>query len=222
MRRIRDQHRRACGVSAVRVIRLDHAQPGPLAVRSGRGLQRHARHAGDRREHPLQLPHQLQRTLRVRLVLVGMQTGEALERGELLVDHGVVFHGARSERIDALVQIVIAPRKPAEVPGQHGFGHRRNRRWLPAQRACRHGCLERSAWYVGRSGAGTQRIVVAELEDERLCRRPAGLDAVTCHDGTLATDGTTTGRNAPAASRAASTYRSIASGGVISVQHTST
>ena len=45
VRGVGDEHARAIRVAAVRMVRLDHAQPGPLAVRSCRGLQRHARHA---------------------------------------------------------------------------------------------------------------------------------------------------------------------------------
>ena len=135
VRRVGDEHARASGVSTIGVVRLDHAQPRPLAVRARRGLQRHARHPSDRRKQTVELPHQLERPLRVLLGLVGMQLREAVEPGELLVDHRVVLHRAGTERIHPLVEVVIAPCEASEVAREHRLRYRRNRRWgRPQQR----------------------------------------------------------------------------------------
>ena len=133
VRAVGDEHAGALGVAAVRVVRLDHAQPGPLAVRAGGRLQRHPRHPGDRGEHPLQPPHQLERALHVRLVLVRVQVGEPGEAGELFVDDGVVLHGAAAQRVGAVVEVVVASRQAAHVAREHRFGHRGDLRRVRAQ-----------------------------------------------------------------------------------------
>src|SRR5207253_1239890 len=178
-------------------------------------LQRHARHAGDRREHPLQLPHQLQGTLHVRCFLIWVQTGEAVEGGELLVDDRVVLHGARPERVDALVQVVIAPRETSEVPGQDRLRHRGHRRVTAAQQARGQERFETAAGHSRLHDAGAALVLLAQLEHQRFRSRPPRLDAAAGHDGTFALEGTATGAYVPATSRAALTYRSIAAGAVI-------
>src|ERR1035438_1345121 len=80
----------------------------PWAMGSGRGLGGDPAHAGDLDQHPLQVPHELERPLDVAGVLVGVDVGEAGQPGDLLVHHRVVFHGAAAERVDALVEVVVA------------------------------------------------------------------------------------------------------------------
>ncbi len=154
------------------VIRLDHAQPGPLAVGTRRRLERDPCHAGDLPEQLFQIPHQLERPLDVVGVLVGVDVGEARQPGELLVDHGVVLHGAAAQRVDAVVQVVVASRQPAEVAGQHRLGHRGDRRRRRAQPHSRQQFGERALGDPARHLPRPSLVVGAQLEDEGLLAGP--------------------------------------------------
>ena len=106
------------GLTPTAVIRLDEPQTGPLAMRARRRLQRHSIHPGQGQQRALQLPHQAQRALGATLRVVGMKVGKIIQPRQCLVDRRVVFHGARPERINALVQIEIHPTEAAEVARQ--------------------------------------------------------------------------------------------------------
>ena len=83
-------------LAAVLVVGAGQQQPGELAVRAGRGLQRDVRQAADLGQRPLQVPHQLERALGALRVLGRMQAGVPGKRRDLLVQARVVLHRARA------------------------------------------------------------------------------------------------------------------------------
>jgi len=78
----------------------------PCAPRGG--LQADGVHPAHLGEHALELDHQLERALRRRGGRQRMERREAGEASHLLVQHRIVLHGARAERIEV--------RRRAEVP----------------------------------------------------------------------------------------------------------
>jgi hypothetical protein len=90
----------ALGVAAVQVVLAHDQHAGQLAVRAGRGLQGDGSEAADLGQIDLQLEQELHRTLGHLRILQGVQVGEAGQAGRLLVDLGVVLHGARPQRVE--------------------------------------------------------------------------------------------------------------------------
>ncbi len=76
MGRVRGDDRVAL-LPAVGEVRAHEHEPGQLALRARRGLQRHRRKPGDLREDLLQLPHELERALRALVLLVRVEVAEA-------------------------------------------------------------------------------------------------------------------------------------------------
>ena len=98
-------------------------QPGQLALRAGRRLQRdrgQPRHLG---EDLLQLPHQLERALRPVVLLERMEVAEAGQRDDPLVDPRVVLHRAAAERVEAGVDPEVAIGERGEVADDLVLGH---------------------------------------------------------------------------------------------------
>ncbi len=94
--------------AAVLVVGAHQQQAGELAVGAGRGLQRGAGQAGDLGQPAAERVHELERALDQLLGLVGVQPAQARQRGDALVDLGVVLHGARAQRIGARLDAVVA------------------------------------------------------------------------------------------------------------------
>ena len=109
-------------LAAILVVGAGQEQPGELAVRAGRGLQRDVRQAGDLDQRPLQVPHQLERALGALRVLGRMQARVPGKRRDLLVQARVVLHRARPERVRAGVEVEVAPREPVVVADDLGLG----------------------------------------------------------------------------------------------------
>ncbi len=86
--------------------REQHARE--LAVRARGGLQADVRQPRDLRERALEVPHQLQRALRALGVLQRVQARVARQRGDALVQAGVVLHRARPQRVEARVEVEVA------------------------------------------------------------------------------------------------------------------
>ncbi len=84
---------------------------GELAVRTGGGLEGHAVHAGDLgRDSALRgVQHLPAAGYGVLRGLQGMHAGKARQGRHLLVDAGVVLHGAGAQRIKAVVDAVDVP-----------------------------------------------------------------------------------------------------------------
>ena len=125
------------------VVLLDEQHAGELAVSAGRRLEGHVRHAGDLTEVPLRGLDDLLAALHRALGGQGMDAGEAGQGSHLLVDAGVVLHGAGAQRIepavhavDVLIELGIVAahvslahlgeqrgRFPLQIGGQLHLGH---------------------------------------------------------------------------------------------------
>ncbi len=81
-------------LAAVAVVGADELDAGEFAVGAGRRLHRHGVHAGDLRQVPLHGGEDLERPLRRRLVLQGMDGGKTVVAAGILVNFRVVFHRA--------------------------------------------------------------------------------------------------------------------------------
>ena len=114
VRRVRGDDRVAL-LAAIGEVRAHEHEPGQLSLRACRRLQRHGREARDLGEDPLQVPHELERALRVLVVGVRMQVAEAGKRCEPLVHARVVLHRAGAERIEAGVDAERAIGERREV-----------------------------------------------------------------------------------------------------------
>jgi hypothetical protein len=134
----------------------------------GGGLEADRGEAGDLGQHLLQLAHQLERALGVRLGLVGVELGEAGEAGDRLVDLRVVLHRAGAERVDVDVDRVVLLAEAREVPDHVDLAHL--------------GPVEPVALELGREGrlghvrggeADPAALGLAQLEDQRLDRHGA-------------------------------------------------
>ena len=112
------RHRDACGVrpvgricgddgvallASVGEVRAHEHEPGQLALRTGCGLKRHRRKAGNLGEDLLQVPHELERALRTIVLLVRMEVSEPRQPSDTFVDARVVLHRATPERVEARV-----------------------------------------------------------------------------------------------------------------------
>ena len=102
-------------VAALLVVGLDHQNAGELTVGPCRGLQADPVHARDVEEGLLGLVHQAEHTLHFVFCLVRMQVAEAREAGHLLVEFGVVLHGAGAQWIEPGVDRVVKVRQSGEV-----------------------------------------------------------------------------------------------------------
>ena len=69
-------------LAAVGEVRAHEHEPGQLALRAGRRLERHRREPRDLGEDLLQPPHELERALRGLVLLVRVQVAEPGKRGE--------------------------------------------------------------------------------------------------------------------------------------------
>ena len=101
---------------------VNHEDAGELAVCAGDRLQRDPRHSEDRFERLFEIPEQLEIALHLMIGLQRMRKSKARRPRELLVQPRIVFHGARSERIQAGVDRDIQLRQAREVPDDVDFG----------------------------------------------------------------------------------------------------
>ena len=116
------------------VVLLDQQHAGELAVSAGGGLEGHAVHAGDLAEIAAggiqHLPASGHGVLRGQ----GMHPGKARQGRHLLVDAGVILHGAGAQRIKAAVDAVNVLAQLRVVAAQiHLAELRQGRGLLPPQ-----------------------------------------------------------------------------------------
>ena len=110
-------------VAAGIVILLDEQHAGELAVGAGGRLEGHVVHAGDLAQVGF---GGVQHLLHALLVGGGgkrMDGGKALQRGHLLVDAGVILHGARAKGIEPAVDAVNLLAKLGIVAGDIRLAH---------------------------------------------------------------------------------------------------
>ena len=122
------QHDVAMSLAVVFMVGFDEHQARQLAMRARRGLQRDTRHARNFRQVLLQFVDQLDRALHRAVWLQGMDAREAGQYRHVLVDLGIVLHGAGAERVEACIHAEIALRKVRIVAHDLDFAHLRQRR----------------------------------------------------------------------------------------------
>ena len=125
-------------VAAGAVVGADHRHPRELAVRAGHRAQRHRAHAGDLLEHLLQFEHALQEALPLRLGRARMAREELGQHRVLVAGLGVVFHRARTERVEVRVDGEVELREPGEMAHGVELAHLGQQRRLAAAQRFRH------------------------------------------------------------------------------------
>ena len=159
------------GLAAVGVVGAGEEQAGELAVRAGRGLQADVGQPADLAEARLQQPHQLQRALRAPRVLGRVQPGVAGQRRDPLVEPRVVLHRAGAERVEAGVEVEVAPREPVVVADDLRLGDLGQARRLGAQQLRGDQLLERRLrdFGVGQDGRPAARLRLLEDRSTVTC-----------------------------------------------------
>ena len=159
---------------AVGEVRAHEHEPGQLTLRARGRLQRHGREPGDLGEDLLQVPHELERALRVLVLGVRVEVAEARKRGEPLVHARVVLHRAGAERVEARVDAERAVGQSGEVAHDLRLGELRKPRG--ARAAQRVGKLRNGQ--IGTRRAARAAPGARALEDERrVAPRGSGLAA---------------------------------------------
>ena len=130
---IRNQNLGAGGVPAGLVVAADQQQAGVLAVGAGCRLHGHAGHAGDFTQQLFGAEQHLQRALGGLGRLQRMQLGKSRQRGQGLIDPGIVFHGAGTQRIKSVIDAVGLLGKLGIMPVQIHLGQFRQARRLGTQ-----------------------------------------------------------------------------------------
>ena len=129
-------------VAARIVVGADHRHAGELTLRPGGRDQRHRLHAGDVLEHLLQLVHARHEALAVCRRGMRMARQHAWQHRQGIARARIVFHGARTQRIELGVDREVLLRQPRVVT------HRLHLRDLgqlrrPAAQQCRGDTLQR-------------------------------------------------------------------------------
>src|SRR5437764_1246765 len=130
---IGDQHDVAMTLPAMLMVRLDQHESSDLTVCARRWLQRHTLHARDLSKILLHLVDELDGSLSQTRVLQGMDASESRQRGHILIDLGIVFHRARTERVEPTIHTKVALREMRVVAYHLNLAHLRQWRRLRAQ-----------------------------------------------------------------------------------------
>ena len=112
-------------VPPVQVVFFYHQQGGELPVGPGGGLEGHLVHAGDLAQELLRPAQHLQAALDRIGALEGVDSGKTGQSGQLLVDLGIILHGAGAQGIKPVVDPVGPAAQGGVVPGQVHLGHLR-------------------------------------------------------------------------------------------------
>ena len=112
MRGVGHDDLRASRIAAMLVVGHDHRDAGELTLRASHRRERHAPlHAGHVGEDLLQLVHARQEALAQRFGRVRMAAGESIEHRQRMAGARVVFHRARTERIEVRVDREVLARQ---------------------------------------------------------------------------------------------------------------
>ncbi len=114
MRGVGDDHLVAA-MAALEMVRTRDQQTGELAMRAGRRMQRHGVHAGDFRERRFEPRHQFERALAQMRGRARMKLREACQRCNLVVQHRIVLHRARTERVEVRGLRKVELREPDKM-----------------------------------------------------------------------------------------------------------
>ena len=103
---VRDDDLGTGGIPPVEVVGPDQQQAGVLAMGAGGGLQGHGVHARDFLQQVGGLIHHFQAALDGFFGLQGVDTGEARQSRQFLMDAGVILHGAGAQGVEAVIDAV--------------------------------------------------------------------------------------------------------------------
>ena len=158
------------GLAVVLVERPREQHAGQLAVGARRRLQRDVGQPGDRGQAVLEAPHQLQRALRLPRVLEGVEPGVPVERGDALVELGVVLHRARAQRVEARVEVEVALGQAVVMAHDLGLGDlgKTSSLVLGAAQTGRDEIVERMLGHVERRGHEGAAAGLGALVDRQL------------------------------------------------------
>src|SRR5208337_433971 len=150
------------------VVRTDHHHARELPLRSRRRLERYPVHPADLGQVLLEVMEEVEKTLRQCHRLEGMGAREAGKRSHRFVELRVVFHGARSEGIEAEVDGVVPSGDARKVADHIHLGEFRQTLAIRAQKRRGELVLGSDRRYI----EGRERIAHASrstaLEKERL------------------------------------------------------
>ncbi len=127
VRRGGHEHEVAVRIAPVHMVRPYQHEAEQFAVRARGRLQTHRVHAEDRLEHFLHLVQDGYRSLGGFLGLQRVHPREAGHEHRLIVHLGVVFHGARTKRVEALVDAIVELGQAKEMP--HDIAFRQFGQW---------------------------------------------------------------------------------------------
>ena len=113
----------AARVAALLEQRANQQDACQLSLRAGRGLQRHRIHPGNFGEGRFQARHHFHGALRQRLGLIRMRPRQAFDARYQFIDPRVVFHGAGTQRVHAVIDGVVPGGKACEVADGFHFAH---------------------------------------------------------------------------------------------------
>ena len=136
VRRVGNDNFVPLALAATLEICFSNQQRCQLGMRARRRIERKSRHAEERAQAALELPHDSQRALRLSIGSVRMQIAQTWQARHRVVHARIVFHRARAERIEADVDSERALRKPRKVPHHVHLAVIGNRQ-LGAQRLAR-------------------------------------------------------------------------------------
>ena len=102
-------------VAAIQMILADHEDAGEFALRASGGGEAGSGESGDFGEPLLKRVHDGERALRSVLVGEGMERAETGQTGDILIDLGVVLHGAGAERVETAVDAVVEAAEVGEM-----------------------------------------------------------------------------------------------------------
>ena len=115
------------------MIRTDHGDAGKLALRTRHRRQRYRLHARYNLQHLLQLIHCLQETLAVLHRPERMARQKLRQHREAITNPRVVFHRARTQRIEMRVDGKIQLRQPRKMAHDFKLRSPRQNRFVLAQ-----------------------------------------------------------------------------------------
>ena len=141
VRRVRHQYLGAPGVAPRPVIGTDHRHAGEFTLGAGHGRKAYAGHAGDVLEDLLQVMHARQKALRMRHRGQRVPAGKPRQQGQGVTGARVVFHRARTQRIEVRVDGKIQPRQLGVVAHHLQFGNLRQQRRRAAAQGSGNGQL---------------------------------------------------------------------------------
>ena len=111
----------AAQLTTAAVVGLDEQQAGELTMGAGGRLEGHGVHASDLPKQLLRQGVGLQAALDSLLGLEGVDLSKAGQGGHILVDFGIILHGAGAQRVEPVVDAVDPLAQSGVVAGELGL-----------------------------------------------------------------------------------------------------